>query len=126
MPQIPPMPNFNPNIQMNPMNQLYGMNPGLNPYSNIPPYGNMMQMPLYNNPNNRNQFNINNNNNNNNNKKNQKKNYVNKTPENMEFPNQMNMYPDQRFGQLYPQVNPMMNMGLGPLSPTTKYEYGNE
>ena len=30
----------------------------------------------------------------------------------MEFPNKMNMYPDQRFGQIYSQVNPMMNMGL--------------
>ena len=105
MPQIPQMPNFNPNLQMNPMNQLYGMNPGINPYSNIPSYPNMMQMSMYN-KNNRNQYN------NNNNKKGQKKNYINKSPDNFEYPSQMNMFPDQRFNPLYPQINPMLNMGF--------------
>jgi len=102
--QMPPMPNMIPNMKINPINQMYGLNPGFNPYANIPPYGNMMPMQMYNN-------NVNNRiPNNNMNKKNSKKNIGNKQPDNYDFQNmnQMNMYP----GQLYPQSNPMMNMGF--------------
>ena len=106
--QMAPMPTMIPNMKINPMNQMIGMTPGINPYSNMTPYGNMLPMPMYNNNvNNRNQYN-------NNIKKNQKKNLGIKQQENYEYqnPNQMNIYPDPRLGQLYPQANPMMNMGF--------------
>ena len=100
---MPQMYNINANLRNNP-NAIYGINPSMNPYSN--PYDNMlqMQMPMYNN---RNQFNPMN-------KKGQKKPGLNKPQDNFDYQNQINnIYPNQRIGQIYPQVNPMINYGYG-------------